>query len=125
MGHKHQALVKAILLRLGSRREFRLWESPVGLARSLDGKRTFRYGLTGSADITGIGPGGVRLEIEAKVGDDVQRPTQAPFQRMIETFGGIYVIAYSAEEAEEVLLARVASHARPQWLENHLSIPPE
>ena len=112
MGSKHQALVKLILLKLGSRRDLRLWEAPVGLARSLDGARTFRYGLVGCADIIGIyKPGGRFVAIEAKVGDDVQRPSQHAFAGMLESFGGVYVIAYSPEEAEETLLAKLNTHA--------------
>ena len=127
MGSKHQALVKLILLRLGSRRDIRLWEAPVGLARSLDGSRTFRYGLTGCADIIGITKHGGRfLAIEAKVGDDVQRDSQSAFSRMIESFGGIYLLAYSAEEAEEILAARLRVTNAPlnDDVEHHSTLPP-
>lgn len=126
MGSKHQALVKTILLELGSRPDMRLWEAPVGLARSYDGSRTYQYGLTGCADIIGIyRPHGRFIAIEAKVGDDVQRESQAHFQNMIESFGGVYVIAYSAEEAREILLARLAlPNAEYERLASDPSIPP-
>jgi hypothetical protein len=127
MGSKHQSLVKSILLALGSRPDLRLWESQTGLVRSMDGRRTFRHGLTGCADITGIAsPGGIFVGIEAKVGDDVQRESQARFQAVIERFGGVYVVAYSPEEAEEVLLERLRKkrehNARHDGLENHSPI---
>ena len=125
MGSKHQALVKTILLRLGSRPDLRLWEAPVGLARTMDGERTYRYGLTGCSDIIGIARGGIFVAIEAKVGDDVQRESQARFQAMIENFGGVYVIAYSAEEAADVLEMRLRDHhARHDRMENHPPISP-
>lgn len=130
MGSKHQALVKLILLRLGSRPDMRLWEAQTGIARTLDGKRTFRYGLTGQADIIGYAyPGARFFAIEAKVGDDKQRDSQAAFQRTLEQFGGVYVIAYSPEEAEEVLLARLhaaippASNSPPDARPNRMEIP--
>lgn len=118
MGSKHQALVKQILVRLGSRRDVRIWESQVGIGRTLDGARTFRYGLVGCSDIVGVlAPYGLILCIEAKVGDDVQLKTQAAFQRMIERMGGIYIIAYSPEEAEELVNARL------QQMANHPAQP--
>lgn len=124
MGSKHQALVKLILLRLGSRSDMRLWEAPVGIARSMDGKRTFRYGLTGCADIIGYsGPPLIQrfIGIEAKVGDDRQRDSQSAFQRTLEHFGHVYVIAYSVEEAEELLLARLAPP--PDAQPNRMALP--
>lgn len=124
MGSKHQALVKQILLALGSRRDLRLWEAPVGLARSLDGSRTFRYGLTGCADIIGIHkPDGRFIAIEAKVGDDVQRPSQASFAKVLESFGGVYVLAYSPEEADELLKVKLSNAPRNDNVEHNSTLP--
>lgn len=98
----------------------RLWESQTGLARSMTGDRTFRYGLTGCADIIGYAaPNGRFIAIEVKVGDDRQRESQAAFQRTLEQFGGVYVIAYSVEEAEELLLTRLKNAPQSDRLENH------
>ncbi len=101
----------------------------------MDSRRTFRYGLTGCADIVGISrPGGRFIAIEAKVGDDVQRSSQSAFQRMVEAFGGVYVLAYSVEEAEETLRVRLGGpptekhgegNARHDRLENPEALTPE
>ena len=57
-------------------------------------------GLTmlGSADISGIVKGGIRLEIECKTGLARQTKEQELFQHMIERLGGIYILARSVEQ---------------------------
>lgn len=57
------------------------------------------FGLVGSADISGIVMGGIRLEVEVKTGMAVQTPDQIKFQQMIEKFGGIYILARNVEQA--------------------------
>lgn len=57
------------------------------------------FGLKGSADISGIIQGGIRLEIECKTGLARQTEDQVRFQQMIEKFGGIYIVARSTEQA--------------------------
>lgn len=93
------AIVKAILLRLGRDPRVRVWRNNTGAFRDVTG-RLVRYGLPGSADITGImRRGGRRLEIEAKTETGRQTDQQRAFQRMVETWGGVYILARSDDEA--------------------------
>ena len=55
--------------------------------------------MTGQADISGIGPRGVRIEIECKTLKGRQQEAQIAFQNMIEKHGGIYIIARDARTA--------------------------
>lgn len=68
--------------------------------------RMISAGVDGQADISGIlavpTPGGligIRLEIEVKAGKDKQSDAQKNFQRMIEGFGGIYILARGVDSA--------------------------
>ncbi len=61
--------------------------------------RFISFGLKGAADISGIIVGGVRLEIEIKSGEAKQSVEQKNFQKMIEKFGGIYILARSKDDA--------------------------
>ncbi len=81
------------------------WRNNVGNARTLDGKRRYRFGLAGSADITGIlAPDGRRLEIEVKrPGLGQLRPAQVRFGQRILDMGGIYIVATSVEDVFEQL----------------------
>lgn len=56
--------------------------------------RRVSAGIDGQADISGImGPSGRRLEIEVKVGRDQMRHSQAAFELMIQSHGGVYLVA--------------------------------
>ena len=70
----------------------RIWQNPTGTALSMDLKRVIKYGFVGSADITGIMPDGIRIEIEVKVGKDKQRESQKIFENVIRQCNGIYFI---------------------------------
>jgi hypothetical protein len=64
--------------------------------------------LPGEADIDGIvGPHGRRLAIEVKAGRDKQSEAQRSFQKMIESHGGIYIIARDVEGALAELRGRI------------------
>lgn len=67
----------------------------IGKAIGKDGKeRHVSAGVDGQGDISGIiGPAGLRLEIEIKVGRDRIRPTQIGFRAMIRRHGGVYIEA--------------------------------
>lgn len=91
---KHAKLVKDILTTCGALECCRIWKNDTGMAMSLDGARHLRYGLKGSADIIGIGQGGIFIAIECKTGSAVQNKRQIAFQEMIEKFGGIYLLAH-------------------------------
>ena len=59
----------------------------------------FSYGLKGSADILGILRDGRLLAIEIKSGQARQSKVQKNFEKMINDFGGVYIVARSPEEA--------------------------
>ena len=93
----------AILRAFGTIPQLRLWRANVGVARL--GRRMVRFGVPGQADLTGILPGGLRLEVEVKSLGGRQSPQQQAYQRMIQRFGGIYVLARSVEDVGRALEA--------------------
>lgn len=92
----------AVLREFGTRPACRLWRANVGVARiggpGSAGGRVVRFGVPGQADLSGILPGGLRLEIEVKRPGCPQTPEQRAFQRMIQRFGGVYVLARSVQD---------------------------
>jgi hypothetical protein len=69
-----------------------------------------RYGLcNGSADLIGLrayragDPAGQFVAIEVKAHTGRQSPEQFAFQVMVETLGGVYILARSVEDVEEAL----------------------
>lgn len=94
----HDRIVLEIIVALSATGLCRVWSQPTGAAYR-EGM-LIRYGLKGSADISGIMLGsGKRLEIEVKTGRAVQQTNQINFQRMIISFGGLYLVARSVEDA--------------------------
>jgi hypothetical protein len=93
---KEKELQNEILRTFGTLPRLRIWRANTGVAQ-ID-KRFIRFGVPGQADLTGILPGGRRLEIEVKSPTGVQTPEQQNFQRMIEKFDGVYVLARSVED---------------------------
>ena len=91
----------AILREFGTRPDMRLWRQNTGAARV--GRRFIRFGVPGQADLTGILPGGRRLEIEVKSDTGRQTDDQRNFQNMIERFGGLYVLARSVDDVRRAL----------------------
>ncbi len=96
----HARLVREILARCGARSDCRLWSSNTGVARGLTHDGIVRFGLVGSADLLGILRGGRFCAMEVKTGAARQSSRQVAFQKMIERFGGLYVVVRSADEAE-------------------------
>ena len=90
-----------ILRTFGTDPRLRIWRANCGVARV--GTRVVRFGLPGQADLTGILPGGLRLEIEVKSAAGRQSRRQEAFQRMIEQLGGVYVLARSVQDVREAL----------------------
>ena len=90
--------MREVMLALGSLSNLRIHRQNCGQVpiRDRTGKiiRTFDPGPpNGAADISGIvGPEGWRLEVEIKADDGDQSDEQKRWQRMIEAFGGIYVL---------------------------------
>lgn len=96
----HQKLVNDLLLAFGSRPDCRVWTQINGVFRDFNSERIIRVGLNGAADISGIvSPSGRRIEIEAKTGNAKQNESQINFQKMIERFKGIYLVARNVESA--------------------------
>ncbi len=65
--------------------------------------RRVQFGRPGAADITGILPNGVRLEVECKAPGRKQSPMQVKFQRQIEANNGVYLLVHSREELKREL----------------------
>ena len=86
----------------------RVWRVNVMGALNPHG-RIVRTGPAGLADISGIGPGGVRIEIEVKAGRDRMRPEQESFRRMVLERGGIHIIARDVDGALDELGRELAA----------------
>ena len=94
-----------ILREFGARPDMRIWRNNTGTGYSLDGGRIITFGLKGSADILGILTGGRFLGIEVKTSKGRQSKEQVSFQRMIEGFGGLYILARSTQDVALALAA--------------------
>jgi hypothetical protein len=107
-------LVYEILLTWGAHPLLRIWRANTGVgwfkdgqpARKTDkGAYPVKFGTPGQADITGLVlPIGRRLEIECKA-KTKQSDDQRSYQRMIENFGGLYVLAHSVDDVDRALAA--------------------
>jgi hypothetical protein len=109
----------AIMLRLGRRSDVRLWRSNVvnAIFQNKDGStRSVKAGTKGQGDLSGLvdvgGEIGVHLEVEVKRPGEDQRPDQRMRQDIITRFGGIYIVAHSADEAERELLSSIEHKRR-------------
>lgn len=108
-------LVHLILFTWGAHPALRIWRANTGMgwfkdgepARKTDrGAYPVRFGTPGQGDITGLVlPSGRRLEIECKTERGRQSDDQKSFQRMIVSFGGIYLLARSLEDVDRALAA--------------------
>jgi hypothetical protein len=103
----HEKLVNEILATFGSNNGIRIWKNNTGMA--FQRGRPIKFGLKGSSDIIGILSDGTFLAIECKTGKARQSQHQKNFQKMIEQFGGIYILARSLNDVERGL-----AHSRPQ-----------
>jgi len=86
-----------IMIALGARKDCKLWRQNTGAVKF--GHRLVRFGVKGQGDISGILRGGRRLEIEVKSATGAQSEDQLRFQLMIESMGGLYVLARSVDDA--------------------------
>ena len=95
--YKHDAM-----LLLGSRLDTRCWPNEVGVGHAygdrfkpVDERRVIRYGLKGSPDIMGftsICEVPVLFGVEVKSGNATQSKNQKNYEKLINTFNGIYLI---------------------------------
>ena len=109
-------IVKEILLGIGQTwpDRIRVWRNNTGALKDEHG-RLIRFGLNGSADISGIiSPRGVRLEIEVKTETGRPSKQQLAFGDMILAHGGWWILARSWAEVKEVLtdLLKDMDHGR-------------
>ena len=59
------------------------------------------YGIVGSADITGLLPNGIRLEVECKAGKGGRlSANQQKWMKNIRSNSGIYLVVHGVEELE-------------------------
>lgn len=101
-----------ILRQFGTRRDMRLWRANCGAAK-IKG-RVVRFGVPGQADLTGILPNGVRLEVETKSTNGRQSPEQRAYQAMIEKFGGVYVLARCVDDVWHKIGGYLGSRSRTE-----------
>lgn len=83
-------------------RKYRIkcWRSNVG--SGIFGESGYRtYGIIGSADITGLLPNGIRLEVECKAGKGGRLSiAQQKFAKAIRENSGVYLVCHGVEELE-------------------------
>ena len=96
MRRLEQQTQNEIIRTFGTIPGLRIWRANVGSAR-LNGRRV-TFGVVGQADLTGILPDGRRLEIEVKSPTGVQSDDQKNYQKMIERYNGVYILARSVDD---------------------------
>lgn len=103
--HKHDTMIEF-------QRMFplaRIWNNETGY----DPIRKIKYGKDGSADLTGIMPDGIRIEIEIKVKKDRQRESQVIFEKVIRQCNGIYFIVDDKSDIKEQLCKNLKRYLGP------------
>ena len=93
--------IQARVVKWLERHGFFVWRNSTGTFRQ--GDRYVQCGIPGQADITGILPGGRRLEVEVKTATGRASKAQLRFREKIEAAGGLYVLARSVAALEAAL----------------------
>lgn len=95
-------LVKSLLQHLNYYGFF--WRNNTGAQKitSYSGNRYIRFGMRGSADIIGLVKGRF-IAIEVKSPSGRQSINQSEFQRNIEKFGGIYILARTIDDVLDAI----------------------
>jgi hypothetical protein len=115
---KEHDLQTEILKKFGALPWLRIWRQNTGVAVGMsviaqarrlgvlpDHLPVTRYGTPGQPDIMGlIGPEGKFLGIECKSDKGKQTEEQKTWQNMIESLGGIYILARSIDDVSSVLM---------------------
>lgn len=97
-----QHLVADILAKWGAHPRVRIARINTGAAK-MHG-RFVRFNPPGTADIVGIiAPSGRMLMIECKSPTGKQRDDQKTMQKVVDKFGGLYILARSVEDVDVVL----------------------
>jgi hypothetical protein len=107
---EHSRLICETLLTLGRKcpQVGRFWRNETGMGLNIRTDEFFKYGLVGSADILGIVAPGKFIGLECKTGHAKQSKEQVNFQKMIERFGGLYLVVRSPQEAVDFVVANSA-----------------
>lgn len=93
MSRAEGAFLAAVLRALNAPgRRTRVWRQQAGRVRVAD--RWIHLAPAGAADLTGYGPGGVRLEVEVKAARGRQRAEQRRWQGIMERAGVVYVLVH-------------------------------
>ena len=109
-------LLHTILKEFGARPNMRIWRNNTGSAYGVsliqrakqagyipDNLPITKYGIKGMADIFGIiAPNGRHISIECKSDKGKQTPEQRIWQQMVESMGGVYILARSLKDVSEV-----------------------
>lgn len=107
-------LQQEIRIALGREPDLVLWRNSVGVAE-VDGRKQ-RFGLCrGSADLIGIGPGGVFFALEVKTQRGRIAPEQQLFVDLVNRRGGFAAIVRSVDDARQALVAARRQHGRAAW----------
>jgi len=95
---KESVIQKQIMAEFGALPWLRIWRNNSGALKDQRGQ-LITYGLKGSADILGLtAPDGRFVAIEVKNERGRQSESQAAFERMIKSMGGIYILARSVDD---------------------------
>lgn len=78
------------------------WRNNTG-AHKTEAGHYVRYGAPGSPDIIGILPNGRFIGVEIKSAKGKQSKDQKIFQRRVEKWNGIYIIARSIDDCEKFI----------------------
>lgn len=97
------AIQNAILAQLKAAGLF-VWRQNTGMARDPRNGAMVTFGLVGQGDITGILPGGRRLEIECKRPDGKLTDAQREFGDRVVADGGLYVVARDVRTTVDLVL---------------------
>ena len=97
---KHEIQIE-IMRQFSTLRGIRLWKTKNAIATN--GDKLARYGISGQGQISGIGKGGIRIEIQILDYKSQQTRRMKKFQRTIERFKGKYILARSPKCVEEGL----------------------
>jgi len=97
----HTRLLNSTLILLGdkARDRGRFFRMETGMGLNIRTEDKFTYGIVGQADIMGILRGGRHIWLECKTGNAVQSAQQKAFQKMIERWGGLYMVIREPREA--------------------------
>lgn len=103
-----QALMKRIMVAIGSLPDLLIWRNQPGKAEVWDARtgapRMLTFGVIGSADIMGVlKPSGRIVGLEVKTATGRLEPHQTTWAERIRSFGGFVCVVRSEAEAVEAI----------------------